>query len=73
VGLFYFMPLVGQHACRLRDPDDFKSNSFRTIDQESEGKPIRVLIGELKGEDTTTAQSIRYPTGSWSESQARDH
>jgi hypothetical protein len=67
------MPYAGLHACRIRNPDDFESGSFRTINQETDGKPIQILVGKLKGEDATDVQSFRYPTGSWSESQARKH
>lgn len=62
-------PYPNEHACRLRDPDEFQSDSFRRI---SQGK-LNIIIGRPKGKDTTTAQAYRYPKGEWSEDEARSH
>jgi hypothetical protein len=62
-----------EHACRVRDPGDFQEDSFRRITRETdEGKEFAVIVGRLEGEDDTTAQSFRYPTSDWTESEARD-
>ncbi len=73
------MPLPGEHACRIRDPGDFQENSFRRIQAGSRGKGARdgkrlsIIVGRLKGQRTTTAQSFRYPINTWTEAQAREH
>lgn len=43
---------------RLRDPDDFQKGSFRIIPRK--GGRVHIVVGRLKGQKTTTAQSIRY-------------
>ena len=66
-------PFPNEHACRLRDPGDFQDGSFRSMSREHEGKKYRVILGRLKGEDTTTEQSYRYPKTIWEASEARSH
>lgn len=61
------MPLPNFHACRLRDPGDFQEGSFRTMDRGG----VRMILGRLKGEQAMTAQSMRFPTGSYSAEEAR--
>lgn len=61
------------HACRIREPGEFQAGSFRTLDQEADGKPIKLVIGRLKGKTETTLQSFRYPKGFWDEGEARSH
>lgn len=63
------MPYPNEHACRLRPPSDFKEDSFRRIEQ---GK-LHIIIGRLKGEDTTTTQAYRYPKDDWDTDEARKH
>jgi len=63
------MPYPNEHACRIREPGDFQSDSFRRMVQ---GK-LAIIIGRLKGKTTTTTQAFRYPVGEWTEKQARDH
>lgn len=67
------MPYPNEHACRLRDPDDFEPGSFRRQEREHEGKPYFVILGRLKGEDTLTEQAYRYPKDAWTEDDARAH
>jgi len=63
------MPFKKFHSCRVVDPKKFEKDSFRTI---TSGK-MRMIIGRLKGEDTTTVQSYRYPVADWTEKEAREH
>ena len=67
------MPFPNEHACRIREPGDFESDSFRRIDEESEGKTISLIIGRLKGEQETTLQSFRYLKDIWEPEEARQH
>jgi HK97 family phage prohead protease len=53
-------PLENEHACRLRNPDDFQDDSFRSMNRNHEGKDYRVIMGKLEGKDTMTDQSFRY-------------
>ena len=61
------MPYPNEHACRVREPGEFEPKSFRRIAQ---GK-LSIIIGKLKGKSTTTTQAYRYPTGEWTEAEAR--
>lgn len=67
------MPYPNEHACRLRNPDDFQAGSFRRTSRESDGKKYDVIMGRLKGEETMTEQAYRYPKDSWTETEACDH
>ncbi len=73
-------PYANEHACRIRDPGDFQSGSFRRIQAGThsgkgprDGKKLSIIIGKLKGKTTTTTQAYRYPTSTWTEAQARAH
>lgn len=68
-------PYEGEHACRLRQPGDFKDDSFRRVngDRESDDKPIDVIYGKLEGEDTMTEQAYRYPDDDWEVDAAKSH
>ena len=65
-------PFPGEHACRLREPDDFEPDSFRRMERETEdGKAFVAIMGRLTGEDAMTLQSHRYPAADWSEADAK--
>ena len=66
-------PYPNEHACRLRDPGDFKPESFRRTEREHEGKKYSCIMGRLKGEETMTEQAYRYPKGIWPAGSARSH
>lgn len=66
-------PYPNEHACRVREPDDFEEGSFRRVKREHEGKEYSVIMGRLKGESTMTEQAYRYPKDVWTEKQARAH
>lgn len=66
-------PYVTEHSCRLRNPDDFQSNSFRRMTRKHEGKEYSVIMGKLKGEDTMTDQAYRYNKEIWTVGSARVH
>lgn len=68
------MPFPNEHACRLRDPDDFQAGSFRRVSREtSGGKRFDVIRAALKSDGITQDQSHRYSTDTWSEADARQH
>ena len=66
-------PFANEHACRLKSPKDFKSDSFRRVKREHEGKSYSVIMGKLQGEDTMTEQSYRYPKDEWAADDAQKH
>jgi len=66
-------PYENEHACRIKNPDDFEDNSFRSTTRDHEGKEYRVIMGKLKGKDTMTDQSYRYNKDTWDESAASAH
>lgn len=55
---------------RVRNPDDFQKDSFRTIDIDK-GKGIKAVIGRLKGETTTTTQSFLFDKDKWTVAEAQ--
>lgn len=66
-------PYPNEHACRLREPNDFQPNSFRRVERTSDGKSYSVIMGRLKDEDSMTEQAYRYSKDEWSAQQARSH
>ena len=65
--------MATEHGCRLKDPNAFQANSFRSMDRNHEGKPYRVVVGKLKGESAMTEQSYLYPTADWTAAAAKNH
>ena len=63
------MPYPNEHSCRIKEPGLFEEGSFRRI---SQGK-LSIIIGRLKGKETTTTQAFRYPIGKWDKDEARKH
>jgi hypothetical protein len=63
------LPYPNEHACRLRNPDDFEKDSFRRIEKDG----LSIIIAKLKGESETSAQAYRYPIEKWSEEKAKTH
>ena len=63
------IPYPNEHSCRIKSPDSFEKDSFRRINQ---GK-LSIIIGRLKGKETTTTQAFRYPKGKWDKDEARKH
>ena len=61
------MPL-NVHAARLRNPNLFQQDSFRTIDI-TDG--IQAIIGRLKGQTSTTTQSFRFNKNKFTPEQAK--
>lgn len=73
IGCVVSKPFPNQHACRLRNPDDFQDGSFRTTTRESDGKEYSIISGRLTGETTMTEQAFRYDKDVWTTSAARTH
>jgi phage major head subunit gpT-like protein len=46
---------------RVRDPNDFQTDSFRTITLKADKPRVFAVIGKLKGETNTTIQALRFP------------
>ena len=71
------MPYPNEHACRLRDPDEFAPGGFRSIQRTHGSKPYRVIVGKLRvrsgRRDPMVEQTYRYPTEAWIEEEARVH
>jgi len=62
-------PYPDEHAARVRDPGDFQKDSFRS--KELPKSDVRMIIGKLKGETTTTVQSYRFPKDKFTVAQAK--
>jgi len=74
------MPYPNFHSCRIKSPDLFQDDSFKTIEGGTkegkgprDGKKLSIIIGRLKGKTTTTTQAFRYPIDTWTELTARTH
>lgn len=68
------MPYENEHSARVRNPEDFEKDSFRRIKlpKSKGGKGgVSVIIGKLKGKDTTTAQAYRFPKDLYTVSEAK--
>lgn len=69
------MPLPNFHACRLLDPDLFKT--CRTTKRESDGKEYSVLTCQYKktpeGKSDWAEQSYRYDRKVWTVQAAKNH
>lgn len=55
---------------RVKDPDDFQQDSFRTITI-SEDDGIQAVIGKLEGETTTTTQTFIFDKEKWTTATAQ--
>lgn len=66
-------PYPNEHACRLRNPDDFQDGSFKRTEREHEGKKYSIIMGRLEGETTMMEQAYRYAKDVWSAAEARKH
>ena len=60
------MPFPNEHACRVRDPDQFAR--FRRDNDKDPNE-----IWGIREDESQALQSYRYPTSRWSESEAREH
>ncbi len=67
------MPYPNEHSCRLRNPSEFQKDNWAREERKHNGKIYIAVMGRLKGKDTMTDQSYRYPIKTWSESEARKH
>lgn len=63
------MPYPNEHACRLRDPDEFEPGSFRRI---KKGRLV-IIIAKPKGGDGMATQAFRYPKDEYTEKEAHTH
>jgi len=63
------LPYPNEHACRLKDPDDF--TSFRRTSRSSDGKMYDIIWGIKDGK--AEEQAYRYPKTIWSVEQAKSH
>jgi len=71
------MPYPHEHACRLRDPDDFAPGSFRSMERRHGSKPYQVIMGKLKGKsgpgNPMVEQTYRYAAAVWTRDEAMAH
>ena len=68
------MPYQNEHACRIRDPADFRRGSFRRVRRKSGARPLDAVMGRLEEDGSAMVlQSYRYRKNDWSSSQARRH
>lgn len=62
------MPYPNEHACRIRNPDDFEEGSFRRVNI---GIGIGIITGRLKGKSASTTQSYRFKTNNFTSNAAK--
>ena len=68
-------PYPNEHACRLRDPSEFKEFRREKGALESGGKKIDVIWGikTEEGKRKSYMQSMRYPKKEWTANEAKEH
>lgn len=64
-------PYPNEHACRLKDPDNYDEFSRKT--REHGSKEYSVIYGIKDNEEGSEEQSYRYDTDEWSAAEAREH
>lgn len=67
------MPYPNEHACRMLEPSEFEKDTFRRVTREHNGKKYDIIMGKLKGKDTFTEQTYRYPKNTWTVTEAKKH
>lgn len=65
------MPYPNFHSCRIKEPNLFESDSFRTLKTKTKG--LRFIAGKLKSTGKSAVQSFRYDKTSWTPSRAKNH
>lgn len=66
------MPLAGEHACRISDPEQYERIRRVNCDIEVDGACIDVIYG-IEADESSEIQAYRYPIEDWSEAAARNH
>ena len=59
------------HACRIKSPNLFKKDSFRTLQTKTKG--LTLITGVLTADNTSAVQSYRYAKTNWSTDRAKTH
>jgi len=68
------MPYPNEHSCRLRQPGEFKEESFSRLERDHNGKKYFVIRGIVKAKgDEWADQAFRYPKETWTPQEARGH
>lgn len=63
------MPYLNEHSARVRNPGEFKEESFR---RKEIAPGISIIIGRLKGETTATTQAYRFDRTKFTASEAKE-
>jgi hypothetical protein len=65
------MPFKNIHSCRIREPNLFEKDSFKTYRSQKEG--LAYVSAILKKTGKRVLQSFRYQTDTWDEETAKKH
>lgn len=65
------MPYPNFHSCRIKEPDLFQSDSFRTLHTKTKG--LTFISGKLKSTGKSEVQSFRYDKKEWDKDRAATH
>jgi hypothetical protein len=65
------MPYPNYHSCRVREPNLFKKDSFRTLHTKTKG--LSIIVATLKKTGKTIVQSYRYNKKEWDKDRAQKH
>jgi hypothetical protein len=63
------MPYPNEHAARVRNPDAFQPDSFRS---KPIARGVRVIIGKLKGSSTMAVQAYRFEVDKYTIAEAKE-
>lgn len=65
------MPYPNFHSCRIREPNTYKKNSFRTLRTKTKG--LTIIVGVLKTTNKSALQAYRYDKKIWNNDKASKH
>lgn len=65
------MPYPNQHACRIKEPSLFQSDTFRTLHTKTKG--LTLISAKLKSSGKSEVQAYRYDKKIWNRSRAASH
>jgi len=68
-------PYPTEHACRIRQPGQFKRIRRQNKARKHDGKWFDIIWGvkDVEGKEVVMEQAFRYPIEDWTETQAKKH
>lgn len=67
------MPYPNYHACRLKEPSEFREEGYSYGSRTSGGKKYHIIFGRLRESGKSREQAYRYAKSVWDASEAKKH